>query len=208
MCAYGFTLFTYRADLRKMPGHEADGQALCRAHGTLGAPQRYVSIETIRMSGSPRPDAGMERRVSMNKLILASLATATAFVGGCASTSYDDGGYGYYDRGYYSQNGRYDYNNPDPRHGGYYADNYYRNDKRYRERRLSNNDRVYRGRDGKYYCRRSDGTTGLVIGAAAGGVLGNVIAPGGSETLGTVLGAIGGAIAGREIDRGGDVRCR
>ena len=41
---------------------------------------------------------------------------------------------------------------------------------------------------------------------------GNVIAPGGSETLGTVLGAIGGAVAGRAIERSGnnnnDVRCR
>lgn len=150
----------------------------------------------------------------MNKLMLLPLAAATAFAGGCASTgSYDDGGYGYYDRSYYDQNGRYDYDRPDPRHGGYYADNYYRDDKRYRERRLSNNDRVYRGRNGNYYCRRSDGSTGLIIGGVAGGALGNVIAPGDSKTLGTVLGAVGGAVAGRAIDRGGSkekdgVRCR
>ncbi len=124
---------------------------------------------------------------------------------------YDDGGYGYYDRDYYAQNGNYDYNRPDPRHGGYYADNYYRSDKRYRERRLSSNDRIYRGRDDKYYCRRSDGSTGLIVGGIAGGVVGNVIAPGGSETLGTILGAVGGAVAGRAIDRSGNnsnVRCR
>src|SRR3546814_1180815 len=99
---------------------------------------------------------------------------------------------------------------PDPRHDGYYADNYYRNDRRYRERRLSNNDRIYRGRDGKYYCRRNDGSTGLIVGGIAGGVLGNVIAPGDSKTLGTVLGAVGGAVAGSAIDRSGndDVRSR
>jgi hypothetical protein len=136
----------------------------------------------------------------MKKIMLLPLAAATALAGGCASTDR------YGDRDY----GRYDYDRPDPRYGGYYADNYYRGDRRYRERRLSDNDRIYRGRDGKYYCRRSDGTTGLIVGGIAGGVVGNVIAPGGSETLGTVLGAIGGAVAGRAIDRGGnkDVRCR
>lgn len=155
----------------------------------------------------------------MKKLMILPLAAATALAG-CAGTyggvgagagRYDDGGYGYYDPGYYSQYGNYDYDRPDPRHGGYYADNYYRSDRRYRERRLSSNDRVYRGRDGKYYCRRNDGSTGLIVGGIAGGIAGNVIAPGGSETLGTVLGAIGGAVAGRAIERSGndnDVRCR
>lgn len=103
---------------------------------------------------------------------------------------------------------RYDYNRPDPSYGNYYADRYYRDDPRYGERRLSRNDRIYRGEDGRYYCRRSDGTTGLVVGAIVGGVLGNLIAPGGSETLGTILGALGGGFAGREIDRNQDVRCR
>ncbi|MBK5264228.1 MAG: glycine zipper 2TM domain-containing protein [Alphaproteobacteria bacterium] len=103
---------------------------------------------------------------------------------------------------------QYDYNRPDPNYGGYYADRYYREDSRHRERRLSRSDRVYRGQDGRYYCRRSDGSTGLVVGAIAGGILGNIIAPGGSETLGTILGAGAGALAGREIDRGGDARCR
>jgi hypothetical protein len=104
---------------------------------------------------------------------------------------------------------QYDYNQPDPSYGGYYADRYYREDNtRYRERRLSRNDRIYRGQDGRFYCRRSDGTTGLIVGAIAGGVLGNVIAPGGSEELGTVLGAIAGGLAGQAIDRSDDVRCR
>src|ERR1700710_2958118 len=64
-----------------------------------------------------------------------------------------------------------------------------RNDRRY-ERRLGRKDRVYRGGDGRYYCKRNDGTTGLVIGAIGGGVLGNVV---GGGTLGTLLGAGGGA---------------
>lgn len=149
----------------------------------------------------------------MNKLMYVPLLAAAALVTGCAATGrpgYDDGGFGYYDRTSSDRYGRYDYNRPNPRQGGYYADQYYRNDSRYRERQLSDSDRVYRGRDGKYYCRRSDGTTGLIVGGIAGGALGNAIAPGDSKTLGTVLGAIGGAVAGRALERGGnkDVRCR
>jgi len=75
---------------------------------------------------------------------------------------------------------------------------------KYKERRLGRNDQVFRGRDGRAYCKRNDGTTGLVIGAVGGGVLGNVV---GGGTLGTLLGAGGGALLGREIDRGG-VKCR
>src|SRR5215467_6817235 len=37
-------------------------------------------------------------------------------------------------------------------------------------------DEIYRGRDGRYYCRRSDGTMGLVVGAAVGALIGNRIA--------------------------------
>ncbi len=103
---------------------------------------------------------------------------------------------------------QYDYNRPDPRNGNRYdASRYYRADKSYGERRLTRNDRVYRGNDGRYYCRRQDGTTGLIIGALAGGLLGNTITNGNSSTLGTLLGAGGGALIGRSIDRG-DARCR
>jgi hypothetical protein len=100
----------------------------------------------------------------------------------------------------------YDYNRPDPRYGNYAPERYYRAGG-YPERRLGATDRVYRGGDGRYYCRRNDGTTGLVIGALGGGVLGNVIAPNGSKTLGAVLGAVGGGLIGRGVDRG-NVTCR
>lgn len=89
----------------------------------------------------------------------------------------------------------------------YYADNYYRDGPNYTERRLARNDRIYRGRDGRYYCRRNDGTTGLIVGGAAGGLLGNIIAPGGSKTLGTILGGLGGAAIGTSVDRN-QVTCR
>lgn len=80
-------------------------------------------------------------------------------------------------------------------------------DRRWEGRRLSRRDRVWRGRDGRYYCRRDDGTTGLVIGAGVGALLGREIDRRGDRTLGTVLGAVGGGLLGREIDRG-EVRCR
>lgn len=80
----------------------------------------------------------------------------------------------------------------------------YREGGNYRERRLSRNDRIYKGQDGRAYCRRNDGTTGLVIGGVGGGVLGNLV---GGGTLGTLLGAGGGALLGRSIDRG-NVKCR
>lgn len=84
-------------------------------------------------------------------------------------------------------------------------------DGNYEERTLSENDRVYAGTDGRYYCRRNDGSTGLIVGGIGGGVLGNVIGGSGNRTVGSILGAIGGAVAGRAIDRGSssnNIRCR
>lgn len=111
------------------------------------------------------------------------------------------------DRSDWREGRNYDYNRPDRRTGGYDASRYYRDGSNYKERRLSRNDRVYRGNDGRYYCRRSDGTTGLIIGAIGGGVLGNTIANGQSQTLGTLLGAGLGAALGQQVDRG-NARCR
>jgi outer membrane lipoprotein SlyB len=69
--------------------------------------------------------------------------------------------------------------------------------------------REWRGRDGRRYCRKPDGTTGLLVGGVAGALLGRTIDTGGDRTLGTVLGAGAGALAGREIDRGSSKRrCR
>lgn len=84
---------------------------------------------------------------------------------------------------------------------GWHAEYFYVDDPRYRPRRLGRDDLVWRGYDDRYYCRRSDGTTGLIVGGIAGGVLGNVLAPGGSKQLGTILGGAAGAVLGRSIDR-------
>lgn len=85
----------------------------------------------------------------------------------------------------------------------------YRTGPQYSERVLSSDDRVYAGTDGRYYCRRPDGSTGLIVGGAAGGLLGNVIDGGRSRTVGTLLGAAAGALAGRAVERNQQqIRCR
>ncbi|WP_294044239.1 hypothetical protein [Sphingomonas sp.] len=117
----------------------------------------------------------------MRMVALAALGAAV-LVTGCV----DDSGPGYAGDGYR----RYDYNRPDPSYNGYYADRYYRDNPRYRERRLGSNDRVYVGQDGRYYCRRNDGTTGLIVGGIAGGALGAAIA---SRSTRTTCAAADGA---------------
>lgn len=136
----------------------------------------------------------------MRKVALAAIGAAT-MVSGCMGNTGFGGGLG---GGGYSA---YDYNRPDPAYGAYEADRYYRDGQQYRERQLGDNDRVYAGRDGRYYCRRDDGTTGLIVGGIAGGVLGTALRPGGSGLLGALLGGAGGAVAGQAIDRN-NVRCR
>ena len=65
------------------------------------------------------------------------------------------------------------------------------------------------GADGRTYCRRSNGTTGLIVGGAGGALIGRAIDTRGSRTTGTILGAAAGALLGREVERGRSVRrCR
>ena len=71
----------------------------------------------------------------------------------------------------------------------------------------SNGVRYWRGSDGRYHCRRSNGTVGLVIGAAGGALVGRAIDTHGSRTTGTVIGAAAGALLGRSVARN-NVRCR
>ena len=134
-------------------------------------------------------------------LISALLGTA-ALVSACGSShgGHQQAGYITYES--------YDYDRPDPRYGYYDAGVYYREDpRRYQEIRMSRNDRIYRGRDGRYYCRRSDGTTGLIVGGISGAAIGAAIAPGDSRAIGALIGAGAGAAIGHEIDSG-NVRCR
>lgn len=103
---------------------------------------------------------------------------------------YERGDY-YRDRGYRGYRGDY-YRGY---RGDYYRDGYYRG-----------GDRYYRGYRGGYRCR-DNGTGGTIIGAIAGGLLGNEVGRGsgrygrGDGTAGAIIGAGVGALAGRAIDR-------
>ena len=86
--------------------------------------------------------------------------------------------------------------------------NSYDSNGRYREpRRVHRGDNVWRGKDGHYYCKRDNGTTGLIIGAAGGALLGRTVDTQGDRAVGTIVGAVAGGLLGREIDRG-EARCR
>ena len=67
--------------------------------------------------------------------------------------------------------------------------------------------RYWRGNDGRYRCKRSNGTTGLLVGAGVGALIGDQVAGRGDKTLGAIVGGLGGAAAGRAIDRS-RVSCR
>ena len=84
-----------------------------------------------------------------------------------------------------------------------------RKDRRYyaNDQRVNSNTRVWRGEDGRYRCKKDNGTTGLLIGGAVGGLAGHEIAGGGDKLLGTIIGAGAGALIGREVDRD-KYRCR
>ena len=70
----------------------------------------------------------------------------------------------------------------------------------------ANGIRYWQGDDGRYYCRRSNGTTGLIVGGAAGALAGRAIDTHGERTTGTIIGAAAGALLGREVQR--NMSCR
>ena len=81
------------------------------------------------------------------------------------------------------------------RHHYYSSNNYYQG-------------RVWRDSRGRLRCKRGNGTTGLLIGAAGGALVGRAIDTHGSRATGTILGAAAGALIGREVDRDHHYRCR
>ena len=156
------------------------------------------------------------------RIVASALVAATMLVPAAAQAQY--GGYGYapggydqrYDRGGYDDRGSYDRAGYDRR--GYGYDGYDRDGRgyvsargydapppppppAYGRRGYRNADygpQGYRGGRG-YRCDR--GTGGTIIGAIAGGLLGNGIAGRGDRGTGTIIGAGVGALAGRAIDR-------
>ena len=75
--------------------------------------------------------------------------------------------------------------------------------------RVDNGVQYWQGQDGRYYCKRSNGTVGLLVGGAAGALIGRAIDTRGSRATGTIVGAAAGALLGREIQRSrSQARCR
>jgi len=123
----------------------------------------------------------------MLKKILISTAIAASALTAMPAAAEAQSRYGYSNRndnGYYNQ--------------GYSSQRYdrrYANQRRY-DQRYSNQ------RYGNHYGQRcSNGSTGTILGAIAGGLLGREIAGRGDRTIGAIIGAGAGALVGREVGR-------
>ena len=64
----------------------------------------------------------------------------------------------------------------------------------------------WRGKDGRTYCRKSNGTVGIIVGGVAGALVGRAVDTRGDRAVGTIVGAGAGALLGREVTR--KRRCR
>jgi len=137
----------------------------------------------------------------MKKLIIATAAAAVALTAVPMTPAIAKDRHDRDYRDYRDDRGR-DYRNDRSRHRVY-------DDRgRYVEpRRVSRSDRVWRDRDGKYYCQRENGTTGLLVGAGVGALAGHTVAGRNDKTLGAIIGGVLGGALGREVDRG-RVSCR
>ena len=69
------------------------------------------------------------------------------------------------------------------------------------------NGKTWRDSQGRLRCKRPNGTTGLIVGAAGGALIGRAIDTRGERATGTILGAAAGALLGRQVERG-RARCR
>jgi len=67
--------------------------------------------------------------------------------------------------------------------------------------------KTWRDPQGRLRCKRSNGTTGLIVGAAGGALVGRAVDTRGERATGTILGAAAGALLGREVERSRS-RCR
>lgn len=61
--------------------------------------------------------------------------------------------------------------------------------------------KAWRDSHGRWRCKRSNGTTGLLVGAVGGALVGRAIDTHGERATGTILGAATGALIGRSVDR-------
>ncbi len=142
----------------------------------------------------------------MKKLSLASAAllAVTVAVPSVADAQPYGRAHGYYNNSAHArdyQRDRY----YDGRYSNRYANRY---DDRYSGRYADRYEDGYSGRTYGYQerdrCR--SGTTGTIVGGAAGALLGREVAGRGDRTLGTIIGGLAGALGGRAVTR--DSNCR
>lgn len=117
------------------------------------------------------------------KIILSTAVAVSALTAmPAAAEAQNRSGYSRYDNGY---------NNYDRR-----------DDRRYANRRYANRSQSSQRYGNHYGQRCSNGSTGTILGAIAGGLLGREVAGRGDRTIGAIIGAGAGALAGRAIDQG------
>lgn len=125
--------------------------------------------------------------MKFRKTILATILVATASLGLPAAAEAGDG------RGWHR--GYDDDDDRDRRHWRKHKRHHHHHHYYSEPRRHYSYDRPRRSRCGS-------GTTGLILGGAAGALLGREVDRYGDRTPGTIIGAGAGALIGRELDRG------
>jgi hypothetical protein len=135
------------------------------------------SSKTNFVEGREQTMRKMISTLAATAMILPMLAATPALAGG---RGYDRG----YEEGYYAARNEYR------------GDRY--DDRRY-DARYDRGPREWRGSDGRTYCRKSDGTVGLIIGGAGGALIGRAVDTRGERATGTILGAAAGALIGKSL---------
>lgn len=123
--------------------------------------------------------------MTFRKTILATILVATASLGLPAAAHAGDG------RGWHR-----DYDDGDHDRRGW------RKHKRHYHHHHYSEPRRYYSEDRPRRSRCGSGTTGLILGGAAGALLGREVDRYGDRAPGTIIGAGAGALIGRELDRG------
>ena len=134
----------------------------------------------------------MMKTLTLAATAIAMTASGLAATPAAAQRYYDQSQSRAYEQAYQDGYNRQDYRDDRRDYRDYRDDGRYDQQRRYQDRRYYSQSR-----------NRCDSSRGTIIGAIAGGLLGNVIAGRGDRTLGTVLGAGGGALAGRAIQKDG-----
>lgn len=135
-----------------------------------------------------------ERKEQMMRKMISTLAATAMILPMLAAAPALARDHRYDDRNYDSRDYRSD--RYDSRYDARYDDRRY--DDRY-DARYDQRPREWRGSDGRTYCRKSDGTVGLIVGGAAGALLGRAVDTRGERTTGTILGAAAGALIGKSL---------